>query len=332
MKYFFYISFIIFGWRNFYSQQIPVFSNVGMNNFILNPAHAGSKPYMVVNLKQRLQYTGIQYAPNTQYLDVHSSISNKNFGVGGYIYNETLGVLGKLHGNLTYAYHIPLGNDNKLSFGISAKINQNRTLSNRMILDSQNDVLLNLQTNQRKTFFGSDAGILLHGENYKLGFSVVNLYSTKYDLYNGAKLDATPHLNLEYGFSVYLGGESKLKFSGRNVFHGSLPTWSQTDVLYDLNQKFYTGLGYRWKDAMIVMVGANVWKDLQVYYAYDIGVSKVRNIRNGSHEITLRYHFHYDPIYSRDKARYSNKVYRGWKFSFKRKPKVVIPMEENKAE
>ena len=123
-----------------------------------------------------------------------------------------------------------------------------------------------------------------------------------------------------------------MKFSGRNVFHGSLPTWSQTDVLYDLNQKFYAGLGYRWKDAAIVMVGANVWKDLQVYYAYDLGVSKVRNIRNGSHEITLRYHFHYDPIYSRDKARYSNKVYRGWKFSFKRKPKVVIPMEENEAE
>lgn len=311
------------------AQQIPVFSGMGIDEYIYNPAVAGSKPYLVAQVKQRLQYLGVDYAPNTQMVSVESSISGTNSGVGGYFLNETNGVLGKMQGMASYAYHIPLSDYTYLSFGTSLGIHQFRTISSRMILNNVDDNLLNAQANQRKSFFNSQAGILLHGDMFYVGYSLQNMYTSNYSIYAGSTLPQEFHHQFHYGFDFYSGEVGMITITGRHVFTKGLPAWHQFGLLYDHDERFYGGVQYRWQDAIVGVLGLKIWDELRVYYSYDLGVGGYRSANSGSHELSITYHFHYDPIYSKDKARYSNKIHRGWKFSLKRKPKVVSP-EENK--
>lgn len=324
-----YISMLtLFGQFIVQAQQIPVFSGIGTDGYVYNPAFAGSKPYMSIHAKQRLQYIGVDYAPNTQWLSVESSISGSNSGVGGYLLNETNGVLGKLQGMATYAYHIPLSEETSLAFGTSLGIHQFRTIANRMILDNVDDNLLNNQANQRKSFFNSQAGVLLHNEMFYLGYSLQNSFSSPYDLYAGSNLPQQFHHLAQYGVSFFSGESGLLSFSGRHVWTPGLPAWHQFGVLYDHDERFYVGLQYRWQDAAIGTIGVKVWDELRMYYSYDFGVGGYRSTNSGSHELSIIYQFHYDPIYSKDRKRYSNKVYRGWRLSFKRKPKIEESEED----
>ncbi|MCB9188727.1 MAG: type IX secretion system membrane protein PorP/SprF [Flavobacteriales bacterium] len=321
------IAILFVGNKWMFSQQIPVFSMMNTDEFIYNPAYAGANPYLTAHAKQRLQYLGVDYAPNTQMISVESSISGRNFGIGGYFINETNGVLGKMQGMATYAYHIPLADETSLSFGVSVGIHQLRTIAGRMILHNMDDNLLNTQTNQRKSFFNSNAGMLLHGEMYYVGYSLLNTFNTDYSIYSGSQLDQQFHHHMHYGLKFYSGTDGLITLSGRHVLTKGLPAWHQFGVLYDYNERFFGGLQFRWGDAIIGMVGAKIWDELRFYYAYDFGVGGYRSANSGSHELSLIYQFHYDPIYSKDKKRYSNKVHRGWKISFKKKPKLVMPEE-----
>lgn len=310
------------------AQQIPVFSGIGIDEYLYNPAVAGSKPYLDAQVKQRLQYLGVDYAPNTQFLSVHSSISGRNFGVGGFILNETNGVLGKLQGMASYAYHIPLSEETALSLGTSLGIHQLRTIASRMILNNPDDNLVNAQTNQRKSFFNSQAGILLHNDMLYMGYSLQNMFTSNYDIYAGSQLPQAFHHHIHYGVNFLSGELGMISITGRHVLTKGLPAWHQFGLLYDYDERFYIGMQYRWQDAVVGVLGMKIWDELRLYYAYDMGVGGYRSANAGSHELSITYHFHYDPIYSKDKKRYNNKVYRGWRISFKRKPKLVDP-EEN---
>lgn len=325
-----YISiFVILSFGTLRAQQIPVFSGMGIDEYVYNPAFAGAHPYLSASLKQRLQYLGVDYAPNTQLLSVESSISGTYSGVGGYFLNETNGILGKMQGMASYAYHIPLSEETSLSFGASVGIHQLRTLSSRMILHAEDDNLLNTQANQRNSFFNSQVGTLIHNDMFYIGYALLNTLTTAHDIYAGSNLPQRFHHHIHYGFNFYSGNVGMITITGRNVFVPGLPSWHQFGFLYDHDETFYGGIQYRWQDALVGMIGVKVWDELRIYYSYDLGVGGYRSANSGSHELSITYQFHYDPIYSKDKARYTNKVYRGWKFSFKRKPKMVSPVEQN---
>lgn len=315
------------------AQQIPVFSGLALDEYVYNPAYAGSQPYLEASLKQRLQYVGVDYAPNTQLLSVQSSVSGRNFGVGGYFLNETNGILGKMQGMGTYAYHIPFSDETALSFGTSLGFHQLRTIASRIVLDNPNDQLVNLQSNQSKMFFNAQAGLLLHSEMFYLGYSFQNLYSSSHDIYAGSSLPQVLHHHVHYGLKFYSGENGMITFSGRHVWAKGLPFWHQMGVQYDYDQRIYVSVQYRWEDAIIGALGARIWDEIRMYYSYDFGTGRYGSNHGGSHELSLTYQFHYNPIYSKDKARYSNRIHKGWKFSLKRKkPKVLPdskPSEEN---
>ncbi|MBL4652832.1 MAG: PorP/SprF family type IX secretion system membrane protein [Flavobacteriales bacterium] len=90
------------------SQQLPVHSGNNTNPFLYNPAVAGNKPYVDFRLQHKSQWLGIEGAPNTQILSIHSSVDKKNYGLGGFIYNDKAGVLSNTGLNLSYSYHLKL--------------------------------------------------------------------------------------------------------------------------------------------------------------------------------------------------------------------------------
>jgi type IX secretion system PorP/SprF family membrane protein len=64
------------------------------------------------------------------------------------------------------------------------------------------------------------------------------------------------------------------------------------------NDFIWAGLGLRSGDAINMMVGAYLTKQLRLGYAYDYSLSSLQDYNSGSHEIMLGY----DLNYSKDKV------------------------------
>ena len=56
-------------------------------------------------------------------------------------------------------------------------------------------------------------------------------------------------------------------------------------------RKLWGGVSYRYRDAVALMLGYSFDQTLFFGYAYDIGISDLRNYNSGSHEIMIGYRF-----------------------------------------
>jgi len=72
------------------AQQIALNTQYMFNDFIINPAVAGTKNYAPLSFSFRRQWMGMDDAPVTQNLSLHSYIG-KNTGAGAYFYNDVAG-------------------------------------------------------------------------------------------------------------------------------------------------------------------------------------------------------------------------------------------------
>ena len=62
-----------------------------LNDFIINPAIAGSKPFFPLRLNVREQWEGLgDFAPSTQSLSFHAPIGDGRVGLGGLIFKIIL--------------------------------------------------------------------------------------------------------------------------------------------------------------------------------------------------------------------------------------------------
>jgi hypothetical protein len=59
------------------------------------------------------------------------------------------------------------------------------------------------------------------------------------------------------------------------------------------NKIFTIGIGYRWKDAVSAMIGAEI-KNFFLGYAYDYPLSAIGKVSSGSHEILAGYQLKLD--------------------------------------
>ena len=160
------------------SQHTPLtpISNRVFTPFIINPAIAGSKDFMAIDLAATVQ--GEEYSQllssNTRiakkgphYFGAPVSKSFTNFGVGGALFNDQLGQSLSRGISLAASYHIPL-NDSRISFlsgGIAVKGIYN-------VMDSIPETGI---PRKESIIPNIDAGIYFYSKNLYAGLSATNL-------------------------------------------------------------------------------------------------------------------------------------------------------------
>lgn len=160
-------------------QQLPQFSQHMYNQQVLNPAITGSEMYMVAQLSHRSQWVGFGNSPTTQLLGVHSSINHKNFGIGGYLFNDSYGPFNNFGVNSSYAYHLKVSRNTKLGIGLSGTVSQFSVNGSKILLNNDADPLINLTASESNFKYNGSFGLLLHNEIYYLGVSALNLIQQK---------------------------------------------------------------------------------------------------------------------------------------------------------
>ena len=112
------------------AQYDAMFTQYMFNEMYINPAYAGSKDAMAVNMSHRQQWINFPGRPITTSFTLHGPLANDKMGLGISLLNEQIGKLSRNLVYLNYAYRLKVSEKGKLSFGLMGGIhNQVNKLS-----------------------------------------------------------------------------------------------------------------------------------------------------------------------------------------------------------
>ena len=286
-------------------QNEVTYSQYMFNNLLVNPAYAGYKEDINVNLLSRNQWIGIKGAPVTQSLIADGAFfRNKNVGLGLSILNDRIGIQGQTSMMANYAYRLPVGEEGRLSFGVGVGAVQFSLNSDKAIVGDPTDIAFSGTQN----YLSPDAKLGIHysDDKFYAGLSANNLLTTALNKNNqSARFVILPpvHIFLTVGAMLNVNEEVKLKPS---IMLRDDPN-SMGNL--DLNASFlfkdvlWIGGSYRmgvdmWKktnnlngtfqqNSLVGLVEVFVAKQFRIGYAYDYSLSDLNSYSSGSHELSL---------------------------------------------
>ena len=276
------------------AQQLPELSQYLNNDFLLNPAIAGTKDYTPVTISARMQWVGFNNAPSTQIASTHGAITN-NVGLGLSVTNTTAGPTSSTSMQLAYSYRIKLNSKTKLSFGIAPMLIQQSLQKDKMTLDEQNDNTFN-RISGKTMIADVDAGVYLYGSKYFVSLSVPQLLENKVRLGDALfteKLKRTYVLYGGYNFDV----KDKFVLTPSiliKAMQGGAPIQFDINFKATYNKLAWLGLSYRSSTSQsiseVAVASLGVMKYNFVFgYSYDYSLSSISKYSSGSHELFLTY-------------------------------------------
>ena len=270
-----------------YAQQDVMFTQYMFNGLALNPAYAGSHDVVSITAIGRQQWVGLEGAPSTQTLSVHSPVKNDRVGVGMMLLHDKIGVTDQKNATLSYAYRIPLQHG-KLAMGLQASISSYRTNYSEIGID--NDVAFNQGTiSVWQPNFG--AGMYYYHTRFYAGFSVPHLLERAYDLReNNAPQGLIRHYFLNTGYVFDLNQNLKLKPNALLKIVDGAPAQLDLNANLLIMEVLWVGASWRSFDSIDGLLQLQLTDRLQVGYSYDFATTReIRSVNGGSHELSLNY-------------------------------------------
>lgn len=289
------IIFLLLFPAGLFGQLPPVTNQYILNPITINPSLAGSRGVLNIAVFYRSQWVGIEGAPETITLAADAPFPNSKFGLGLSVTNDKIGVTKETRFNTIYSYNISMGEGN-LSLGLGAGVITKNTAWSELSVDDPGDEAFLVNS---RVFVVPDFsfGIYYSRLNYFAGFSVPKLVAYTFD-YNKNKYNMMFDPG-QYNYLLFTGYLFSVS-PGLVFFPSTLLTYSHGNMLlYDINAHFnmadllWLGASYRNKRSVGGLVQFAVNQQIKVAYTYDFDFGRLGRYGNGSHEVMLRYEFHY---------------------------------------
>ena len=272
------------------AQQEPLYTQYMFNTVSVNPAYAGTRNAMNIIALSRIQWAGLEGAPRTHNITMHTPLNNYKMGLGFSVVSDNIGPVNNFYFNVNYAYRVNITEKMVLSMGVKGGIyNYKVGLNELNVGDTDAAFTGNLE---QKFQPNAGAGLYLYSDKWYAGLSIPKLVQT--DL-SGERTTASNlaslkrHYFLMAGYVFDINTNFKFKPSMINkVVEGAPPSTDVTaQVLY--LEKYWLGATYRWGDAVAFLANIQINKQLMVGYSYDFTTSNLNSYNRGSHEILLSY-------------------------------------------
>lgn len=279
------------------AQQMYSFSQYMFNNFLVNPAVAGTYNYYQIRVNSRFQWVGLREAPIVNAVSVFGPHAKQPMGFGGSFYYDMTGPTSRAGLLASYAYNFRLNDEMRISAGLSLGFMAYILDASKFDLgDNQtpavDPALLEYNT---KSFFTPDAtlGVYVYATFFYVGLSVHQLFFyPQKTRANDLKMNRLePHIYLNAGYLVFF--YDYLEFEPAVILKYTYPWPFQFDVSAKLtyNNMVWVGLSYRFQDAVGVMAGYKYQNRLLIGYSFDFSYTNLWRHSGGTHEIVFGYQF-----------------------------------------
>ena len=274
---------------NAIAQQVPLYTQYMLNEFIINPAAGGKYEFFEAKSNNRYQWKGITDAPRTYILSVNGPLRSRKVGLGGYLFTDITGPTRRTGIYASYAYHLKINDQIKLGLGLSAGLLQFTVDGSKINLHDDADVALgnSLQSVLLPDF---GFGLNLYSKQFSLGFSAPQLVQNKLNLYESnssiaSKLEDHYFINGAYRIRPTESIEIEPSFLVKVL--KPVPTQLDIGLKVTYKQLLWIGGAFRSKDAYSAMLGLCIQKHITFAYAHDFTFSNLKNYSSGTHEILV---------------------------------------------
>ncbi|MBC7552364.1 MAG: type IX secretion system membrane protein PorP/SprF [Taibaiella sp.] len=281
-----------------FAQQDAGFSMYFFNPLYFNPGYAGSREVFSGTVVDRNQWIGVSGAPTTQSLTLHSALPGMRVGLGLQIYNDQAGPMRNTGINLTYAYHLPINEKTKISFGLTGMLNNISIGWSSINIDNRSDPAF--MGNASTSWVGdASAGVYLYQPRFYIGFSVNHLLQSRFGTTHAAGADLAKFYRQYYLTSgIVLPINKKIDFRPSILakYVNAAPAVGEIDGTFIFLQRLFVGVGYR-IDKRVNMHGIDnmligimefeITNYLRIGYSYDYYLSQTGSYNSGTHEFML---------------------------------------------
>jgi len=288
--------FLVFILQPVLSQQDPLSSQYMFNTMTYNPGVAGISGMICATALNRQQWVGFVGAPSTTVFNISAPVAPFRIksGVGLLVESDNIGFDKDINLSAAYSYLMELG-QGKLGIGINlGMLNKTLTPNWQIPLGDAHtppagDPLI---PENKESYVAFDAGFGLYykADKYYAALSVTHLNQPKIKFSKGLPY-ISRHYYLTAGYTLQLASPSFELLPSVFAFSDGKVTQFTVTSLLRYNKKVWGGVSYRAGDALIGIVGLELFNGIRLGYAYDFTISDIRKNSSGSHEFMVNYCF-----------------------------------------
>ncbi len=268
-----------------------------------NPSAIGTTDFIKIRGDMRIQWVGIENAPQSIALaaDMPLKFLNQKFGVGLVMQNETMGLYSNmvLGAQLGYKFKLLKG---EFSAGVQVGLLNQQFKGTEVFIPDNDDYHESADDAIPTTDIGGNAfdlgvGVFYTHKLFWAGVSCTHLTSPTITL-NAESGEGGNEKNYEFKADRTLyfmaGSNIPLKNTLFEIIPSVLVKSDFSFITGEItgrvryNKFLSAGIGYRYDDAIMAMIGAE-YKNFYLGYSYDYHMSEIAKASSGSHEIMLGY-------------------------------------------
>ncbi len=276
------------------AQQDAQYTQYMYNTVSVNPGYAGSRGHLSIAALYRNQWLGLDGAPETQTLNVHTPVGYRGVGLGLSIVNDKIGPTSETNFDVDFSYTIYTSQEGRLSFGLKASANMLDIRYSELDEFEVDPQLQSQQDIQNKFSPNIGAGVYYHTEKFYAGVSIPRILETEH-FQSSSVSTAVEQMNLYLitGYVWDLNPVLKFKPTLLTKMVQGAPLQVDLSANFMFNQKFIAGVAYRWDAAFSGLFGFMISDQIMVGLAYDREITDLGATRfnDGSFEVILRYDF-----------------------------------------
>jgi type IX secretion system PorP/SprF family membrane protein len=308
------------------AQAKPAYSQYILNPYILNPALAGIENYTDIKISTRNQWTGINGAPVTTYISMHTPLGKSDFrtsatsfnvagvnprgnqywddyaaaasphhGVGLIVSNDRAGYINRWNITASYAYHRPISAKTTLALGFNAGIvGINIDKTKATFSDGQPDLAFALASGDiRKINPELGGGLWLYSAKYFAGISVLNIIPGKARFTDNELYGTyyTPNFFATVGYRIGLGEDFSMIPSIMGQYWQPQLLGAHANVKFQYLDKAWIGGSYRYSNFLqgySAMAGFYLGSLMNVSYSYEVATdARLRTFTGNTHEFMI---------------------------------------------
>lgn len=303
-----------------YGQFIP---NVGQAFQLApsyNPSFTGIENYGDLKLMYRYQWVAFADAPTYLYASYYGRVTQpfnpadqtirtseeaakaleqriprgrmSFVGAGGQVHSETRGPLEQKGVQFNAAYHYPLSKKWKLSFGLSAVVNNIKLRLDKITLENPDqDELYNrlLSEGSSYTTFNLRSSFLFYHSRFYFGITYIPLVNKALQDAGDKRQHRYDRAVVNAGYSMNVNPDLQLKPSIMGLVSKSGQLQFDYSVKAYIRERVWGGLIYRDVKSAVAMIGFMLNPSIGFAYSYERSLDTFNQFNDGSHELIVNF-------------------------------------------
>ena len=274
---------------------------------LINPAATGQTDFVRIRGGARLQWLGIENAPKTFMgaADMPFKVGNSRVGVGAVVAQESIGLYSSMDLGVQASYKLKKWGG-VWSIGLQIGFRDQSFKGSEVYLPDGDDYHQGTDdaiptSDIHGTAFDGALGLWYEHPKFYAGLSCTHLMSPTITMNaesssGGSETSSDRKYVFQARRTLYFTSGCNIPI--KNTLFEIMPsilvksdfTFTSGEIMARARyRKFLSfGIGYRWDDAVIATIAAEV-KNFYIGYSYDYATSAIRSASSGSHELFVGY-------------------------------------------